>query len=254
MIDRLEARVTYTNPTNSANKSANKLAAMAKKSGFLPIPISQIRAQFFRLLCLFLCIPLAASLGSCGVEAPRAKKPAIYLYPTKTTEVTVKLKFKGTLTTTYPAYDAGSGWKVTAHPDGTLVDKSDKTYSYLFWEGLSKTHYDMSHGFVIKGKDTASFLEKTLSTIGLDSKQRNDFITFWLPQMQNNPYNLISFQSKAYTDSAVLEISPKPDSILRVFMAYKRLEQPISVPQQTVKPFVHKGFTVIEWGGTNLAE
>lgn len=34
MIDQLEARVTYTNPTNSANKSANKLAAMAKNQDF----------------------------------------------------------------------------------------------------------------------------------------------------------------------------------------------------------------------------
>ena len=48
------------------------------------------------------------------------RKPVIYLYPEETTEVTVKLDFKGKLTSTYPAYE--NGWKVTAQPDGTLTD------------------------------------------------------------------------------------------------------------------------------------
>ena len=29
---------------------------------------------------------------------------------------------------------------------------------------------------------------------------------YWLPKMQDNPYNLISFQSERYTDTAKLDI------------------------------------------------
>ncbi|MGB4609237.1 MAG: hypothetical protein WBH77_01275 [Saccharofermentanales bacterium] len=68
--------------------------------------------------------------------------------------------------------------------------------------------------------------------------------------MQNNPYNLITFQGENYTENTKLEISPEPDSILRVFMAYKPLNQAISVEEQFLEPFERKGFTVVEWGGT----
>ena len=42
---------------------------------------------------------------------------------------------------------------------------------------------------------------------------------YWLPRMQGNAYNLISFQSDRYTETARLTIEPEPDSVLRVFMA-----------------------------------
>ncbi len=33
-------------------------------------------------------------------------------------------------------------------------------------------------------------------------KEHNEFIVYWLPRMQDNAYNLISFQSEACTDAA----------------------------------------------------
>lgn len=68
--------------------------------------------------------------------------------------------------------------------------------------------------------------------------------------MQNNKYNLITFQGKAYTDNAVLDITPQPDSVLRVFMAYKPLDEYREIEEQQLTPFERKGFTVVEWGGT----
>ena len=176
-------------------------------------------------------------------------KPVIYLYPEEKMEVTVKLNYNGEITCTYPAYN--EGWTVTAHPDGTLINQKDgKEYSYLFWEGNSNIEYDMSKGFVVKGEDTAEFLRDKLEYIGLTPKEYNEFIVYWLPKMQNNPYNLISFQSEAYTENAELEIIPEPDSILRVFMAYKPLKKEIPVEEQVLEPFQRQGFTVVEWGGT----
>ncbi|MDR3331043.1 MAG: hypothetical protein LBT08_00300 [Synergistaceae bacterium] len=69
---------------------------------------------------------------------------------------------------------------------------------------------------------------------------------------KKNLYNLVSFQGAAYTDNAALRITPAPDSALRVFMAFKPLSRPIAVPPQELVPFERKGFTVIEWGGSEV--
>lgn len=176
-------------------------------------------------------------------------KPVIYLYPEEETDVTVKVDLDGEFICTYPEYN--DGWEVTASPDGTLIEKNTGLeYSYLFWEGTSDVEYDMSKGFVVAGCDTAEFLQKTLSQMGLTPREYNEFIVYWLPQMENNPYNLITFQQELYTEYAKLDINPTPDSVLRVFMAYKPLNVPIEIEEPDLGSFERIGFTVIEWGGT----
>jgi len=104
--------------------------------------------------------------------------------------------------------------------------------------------------FVVKGEDTAAFLQEKLAAIGLTPKEYNEFIVYWLPQMQDNTYNLITFQDEEYTDSAVLTIVPEPDSILRVFMVYTPLEQYMEIEPQILPEFHREGFTAVEWGGS----
>lgn len=175
------------------------------------------------------------------------------MYPAEKTDVTVKLGYNGELLVTYPSYE--EGWNVTAYPDGTIINKADsQEYSYLFWEGTSDTEYDFSAGFVVKGEDTEAFLKEKLTFMGLLPKEYNEFIVYWLPKMIATPYNLISFQGKAYTDDAPLEISPAPDSMQRVFMAFKPLKAAIEIPEQKLETFQRKGFTVIEWGGSEVTD
>lgn len=177
------------------------------------------------------------------------RKPAIYLYPTEKTDVSVALIYNGRLTCTYPAYDGL--WQVTAYPDGRLINQKDgREYSYLYWEGLTDVHYDFSRGFVVKGEDTAGFLQEKLALLGLTAKEYNEFIVYWLPQMQGNPYNLITFQQACYTGHAVLQITPEPDSVLRVFMVYKPLAEYMEIPGQILSGIAREGFTVVEWGGS----
>ncbi|MBR5798015.1 MAG: hypothetical protein IKY29_03575, partial [Clostridia bacterium] len=85
-------------------------------------------------------------------------------------------------------------------------------------------------------------------------REANEFIVYWLPQMQNNPYNVISFQTAAYTDGAVLEITPAPDSLLRVFMAYYPTDTEVDIQPQTFEGFERSGFTVVEWGGAQTSK
>ncbi len=174
-------------------------------------------------------------------------KPVIYLYPETETTVHVEVAYQGKLTVTIPPYQ--NGWTVIAAPDGTLTDKDGWIYPYLFWEGTTKVLLPMDEGFCIKGEDTKDFLLDALPRLGLIESEYTEFIDFWLPRMEGNPYNIITFQTDAYEALAPLAISPTPDAILRVFMTFRASETPVALPEQEIKSFTRHGFTVIEWGG-----
>jgi hypothetical protein len=177
-------------------------------------------------------------------------KPVIYLYPEQEMKVSLRLQVDGGLTCTYPAY--GNGWNVTASPDGTLTDPQGQQYNYLYWEGKTNANFDFSTGFCVKGADTAAFLEDALAKLGLNRREANEFIVYWLPLMEPNAYNLISFQTDRYTDAAVLDIDPAPDTLIRVFMAWKSCDVPVDITPQNLTAPERTGFTVVEWGGTQI--
>ena len=211
------------------------------------------------VLSILLVLLLLATLTACGCDDPEPTpypfadapaKPVLYLYPEETTDVTVQLNFNGTLTSVYPAYE--DGWHVTAQPDGTLTDANGREYYCLFWEGESHVRYAFDEGFCVAGGDTRAFLEGALAQLGLTDKEANEFIIYWLPRMERNAYNLISFQTDLYTDNAVLTVTPEPDSLLRVFMAWTPLDAPADIAPQTLTPFVREGFTEVEGGGAEV--
>ena len=184
------------------------------------------------------------------IELP-AYKPVIYLYPETPTEVSVSLTLSGRLTCTYPDYEAG--WDgFTAHPDGTLIFPDGKEYYCLYWEGMQAAEWDFSQGFCVKGEDTAAFLEWALAEQGLTPREANEFIIYWLPLMQENPYNIISFQTEAYTSTAILEVTPAPDSTIRIMMAYYPSDEAVEILPQHFETPVREGFTVVEWGGSRV--
>lgn len=208
-----------------------------------------------RVLALLLALACICSLAACQEvqeeQYDTAAKPVIYLYPEEETQVTVQLDYAGELTCTYPAYQ--DGWTVTASPDGTLTDNQGQTYNYLYWEGKDNVEYDFSQGFCVAGEDTAAFLEDALNQLGLTRQEANEFIVYWLPHMEGNAYNLIAFQTSSYTDHARLTADPAPDTVLRVFMAWKPLDRSVELPPQTLAAPVRTGFTLVEWGGAEIS-
>ncbi len=186
-----------------------------------------------------------------GLSFEGAKeKPVIYLYPEEETDVSVQLSFPfgGELTCTYPDY--GDGWNVTAMPDGTLYDANGDEYYCLYWEGDGAADLDMSRGFCVAGKDTAAFLREKLMYIGLTARDANEFIIYWLPKMQDNPYNVITLHTDDYARSVPLDVSPAPDTQIRVFMTYYASDTPVDIPEQTLPRYERTGFTLVEWGGS----
>ncbi|MBI5531036.1 MAG: type II secretion system protein [Candidatus Doudnabacteria bacterium] len=176
-------------------------------------------------------------------------KPVIYLYPTYAQNVTVKV-FPKTITDSVPAY--GDGWKVFAHPNGRLTNLSDgQTYPYLFWDGISgKPTVNTNKGFVVKEADIKSFLADSLKKQGLIENEANEFIEYWAPLMSGKPYVYVYFMPQPDYDKLVpMEIEPKPETLIRVYMLFKKLETYVEVQPQEFNPPKRRGFTAVEWGG-----
>lgn len=177
--------------------------------------------------------------GECG-------KPVVYLYPTKPTAVSVKVGAK--ITKSDPLY--GNGWTGIANPDGKIT-VAGKTYPYLFWEGLGLGAYpQIVAGTVVATLQVEATIKSQLAQIGLNQKETADFMEFWMPKMPKTNYvRLTWLQNKEMDALAPLKITPKPDTIIRVFLDFAGLDQKQDMPAQNLKHILRNGFTAVEWGG-----
>lgn len=182
------------------------------------------------------------SLAECG-------KPVIYLYPTKDTKVNVQVKPNGGLTKVDPFYPT-DGWLVNAKPNGELTNSDGQNYPYLFWEGNA---YDMkipTDGFVLKKENIQRDMTKLLARLGLNEKETADFLEFWQIKLEEKPYVFVTFVSQTDFDKvAPLNITPRPDKTIRVFMDYQPLDFPLRTNPLKIETPTRTGFTVVEWGG-----
>lgn len=177
-------------------------------------------------------------------------KPVIYLYPEDTLEVHLQLQYKGELMHTYPRYEQ-DGWHMTAFPDGTLRDAGNRSYYALYWEGRESYTAMPECGNVVPGGESIAFLERSLDALGLSNREANEFIMYWLPLLEKNPYNLIHFATTSYEASVPVEMTPAPDQSIRIMMTMVPLQKPITYPAQPITgtPAERKGFVLVEWGG-----
>jgi len=160
------------------------------------------------------------------------KKPVIYLYPKETMDISVELNIKKSkFTTIYPKFNEKNKWDVRAKPNGDILI-NDRVYPYLFWEADSYSPFDTNEGFIVSEENAEKFLEEKLEILGLNEKEKTDFITFWLPVLLKNKLSLCSFQSKKFFDDMELNVTPKPDSLIRVFLIIKKIDAPINIKEQ----------------------
>lgn len=180
-------------------------------------------------------------------------KPIIYLYPTQDMEVSVKLGYNENITVSYPKYL--SGWNVLAKTDGTIIDLVTNRNLYaLYYENENTVDFKVEKdGFVVKGENVATFLEEKLAILGLNEREAEEFIIYWLPILQENEYNYIRFATiDQINENMPLDITPNPDTIIRVLMTYKGLENSIDIEEQQLITPERNGFVAVEWGGTEI--
>lgn len=218
-------------------KTGREASAISKEAFFAKKPFFLWKDSFGDYLT-FLSQDYAA-MAECG-------KPVVYLYPEKPTQVSVEVG--ANITKSDPIYS--KGWNVLAYPSGKLV-LSGKTYNSLFWEGQGNGLYpDIKTGFVAASANIKTTLIDHLTRLGLNEKERTDFLDFWLPKMPQTPYiRLTWFGTREMDVLAPLKVSPKPDTSIRIFLDYQGLQKAIDIKPQSLTGVMRKGFTLVEWGG-----
>lgn len=185
------------------------------------------------------------------------RKPVIYLYPKTVTDVRVEVSIQGRFAAQYPKQRDGR-WEVSASPDGVLFDrKTERKYGYLFWEGTDHGSFeiDLTKAFSVHGEEAESFLENACSCFALTAKEKTDFISYWLPHLERNELNLVQLLSpEQYEKYARMVISPEPDTVIRMFMVFKKGHGLEKTSNPDLPQLQRSGFTVVEWGGVNLDE
>lgn len=180
-------------------------------------------------------------------------KPIIYLYPTEETEVKIDLGYSEKILCSYPEYT--NGWNVVAKTNGDLInlDNGKNLYS-LYYESTNVVDFDCKKdGFIVKGSEISEFLEEKLSILGLTEREAEEFIIYWLPKLQENEYNYIRFATfEEINTNMPLKFSVEPDTLIRVLMTYKGLDNPIDVQEQKLETPIRTGFVAVEWGGTEI--
>ena len=209
---------------------------------------------------IFLALAGTVLFSSCREkkEEPSLKKPVIYFYPESDTEVSVELKTTGKLTFSYPDY--ATGWKGTAHPDGS-IDVNGKHYPYLFWESEQPFNkFDKEIGCVLLHKENAvKSLEKHLTKLGFNEKEKTDFITYWGPQIMKHELVMAQFLiNEECEEFATLDIQPTPAHLNRVYMIWTNFDLNSSkiplIKTQILRPLTRDGFDILEWGGMEISE
>jgi len=180
-------------------------------------------------------------------------KPIIYLYPTSEIQINVKLWTPENLSHTYPKYNSKKWRNVIAQPNWDLkdIDTWRKLYA-LYWEWKSKISTNFDEWFVVAWEDIIPFLEEKLAILWLNERETEEFIVYWLPQMEGNEWNLIRFETiEEQNENMPLNITPTPDTVIRVMMDWKAINEPIDIPEQELVTPERNWFVVVEWWGSS---
>ncbi len=192
-------------------------------------------------------------VSSHRVYGKETKKPVIYLYPEEPTKISISLSSPERITCSYPKLE--DTWHVKADPNGTLTDlETGRNLYCLYYEAIANNEFKVQDdGFVVESEDIAAFLEEKLSILGLNEREAEEFIIYWLPELEKSPYNYIRFAESSEIENEMrLEINPKPDTLVRILMTYKGLDKPINVFDQDLTSPKREGFVAVEWGGTEI--
>jgi len=200
---------------------------------------------------------LYPGVNPCGsTEAPGTgrycvEKPVIYLYPTTPMLVNVQVITSGMVVVSNPSYPLGGWENILANPDGILY-YNGMNYSELFYESSVNTFQKPQEGITIPTSQLDMRLAALLDQLGLIGREKQEFLSFWLPQLHalHSSYiyfSILNSSTKAAIDTVA--ISPKPDTQIAFIAYFKAVSVPSTDTLQLPPPPQRKGFVSVEWGG-----
>ncbi len=173
-------------------------------------------------------------------------KPAIYLYPTKDSHVSVTINPQGSLLKADYLYQPGMyGWSVDVKKGGLISGN----LPYLYYEvGLDVGQPEK--GFVVPFESLFNFSRDYVKKLGLNDTEADEFIAFWKEKLPAAPYYFVSHLDKDTINQIYpLKIDPIPDVLLRVELYFKPLKEKIAVTEPVLPSVqLRSGFTAVEWG------
>lgn len=181
---------------------------------------------------------------------PRMVEPITYLYSDAPRRVNLRFDPQVKVTQSIPDY--GDGWSVEVWPGGMLWDISArKLFRFLYWEGVSGMASPFESGWSVSEGDVPGFLRGKVSELGLEGQEIEDFLGYWQRALRGAPYFLIRFlEPEEVGRLAPLSLDPPADTVIRVYLDYKKVGAPRRIPAPAPRPKVkRKGFTWVEWGG-----
>jgi hypothetical protein len=177
-------------------------------------------------------------------------KPAIYLYPERKSEINVSIFPQGKMLLTIPPYPK-TGWDVVAEPNGDIYHLN-KRFDYLYYEASIPDQLieKPKQGYVISYDERKVFLRHLVTELGLNEKETEQFVEYWVPILPKSPYYFIGVLPVTnLNELAPLLITPKPDNLIRISLYFEALEKKITVDPPTILPISREGYTAVEWGG-----
>ncbi|WP_341905120.1 hypothetical protein [Fluviicola taffensis] len=193
--------------------------------------------------------------GSSGRQI-MVEKPVIYLYSETEQPFSLKIKTDAELQFTYPNYE--NGWKGTISKDGT-IRMNGSSYPYLFWDAslpVENLKLNWQDADQIQGTQVIDYLTNQLNQLGMNDKEKTDFITYWGPRMQQMKYiQVLWIQNDAINPIAALDISPSFHQN-RIYLVFQETDQPIEqtleLKLNPLKPMNRSGNYLVEWGGIEV--
>ncbi len=240
--------------------------------------ISEIRE--FRndiiLFLFFIILLLFVSLMIIPTTMNNTRKPAIYLYPEKTTTISVKLDKSIKYNNVIPTYK--NGWLVEAEQNGTLRDLQPKNtkcsklpykefgfeyakqaceinkYPYIYWDGiqLHKPLPTKNEGFIVKANNISEFLAEKTDKMKFNETEKAEFIRYWsktILEKNWKEYKIYFLQNEEVDNYYPIYIEPKPESSNRVQIVIKKARKNEKINEQKLLPIERNGYTFVEWGG-----
>lgn len=178
-------------------------------------------------------------------------EPFIYIYGDKGTKVTVTLDSTIKLLNTDPK-PVNNSWEVTLRENGTFnVFDSDKVDHRIFWEGIQGMLPPLDKGWVVARDSLEDFLTDALFQLGLNNREKNEFIEAWKDNLSEKPYCFIGFYPNDMIENyAPMTITPTPDQVIRILMDYRPLDEMVEVEAGEIQRVLRgEGLLVVEWGG-----